>query len=256
MRAVRGRRDEFGTDRHPERIEGPAIVVADLFGYDAFGSLVGVAAGAVEILQRYRDAPFRAVFNAWGIGYVALNAVVSYGAFWVLYHWIGSSPSEASGQSPTVHLMGLAAGAGFGGAALIRARLASIRLPNGQEFGFGPVIVIETLMTVVDRQLDRQLATERYRTVHELMEGIDFERAKKRLPRKLFLAMQSVPEEEATQVTRPIDEIDRMEDLDSQDKSYLLGYYLLDLVGRELLASVLEDANRRSEYRLREPLQE
>ena len=55
--------------------------------------------------------------------------------------------------------MGLAVGAGFGGAALIR----------GQEFGFGPVIVIETLLSVVDRQLDRQLATERYQTVHELM---------------------------------------------------------------------------------------
>ena len=65
--------------------------------------------------------------------------------------------------------MGLAAGAGFGGAALIRARLATIRLPSGQEFGFGPVIVIETLLSVVDRQLDRQLATERYHTVHELM---------------------------------------------------------------------------------------
>ena len=36
--------------------------------------------------------------------------------------------------------------------------------------------------------------------MHKLMEGIDFERAKKRLPRKLFLAMQSVPEEEAAHI--------------------------------------------------------
>ena len=76
---------------------------------------------------------------------------------------------------------------------------------------------------MVDRQLDRQLATERYHIVHKLMEGIDFERAKKRLPRELFLAMQSVPEEEAAHIARPIDEIDRMDDLTSQDKSYLLG---------------------------------
>ena len=111
---------------------------------------------------------------------------------------------------------------------------------------------IETLLSVVDRQLDRQLATERYHTVHELMVGIDFERAKRRLPRELFLAMQSVPEEEAAQVSRPIDEIDRMDDLSSQDKSYLLGYYLLDLVGKEFLAAVLEDPNRRAEYLLSE----
>ena len=34
-------------------------------------------------------------------------------------------------------------------------------------------------------KLDRQLAAERYHTVHELMKGIDFERAKRRLPREL-----------------------------------------------------------------------
>ena len=90
------------------------------------------------------------------------------------------------------------------------------------------------------------------------MVGIDFERAKRRLPRELFLAMQSVPEEEAAQVSRPIDEIDRMDDLSSQDKSYLLGYYLLallallDLVGKEFLAAVLEDPTRRAEYLLPE----
>ena len=105
-------------------------MVVGLISYAALGSLVGVAVGAVEILQRYRDAPFRAVFNGWGIGYVVLNAAVSYGAFWVLYHWLDTPPADASGQSDTLHLLGLAAGAGFGGAALIRARLATIRLPS------------------------------------------------------------------------------------------------------------------------------
>ena len=169
-----------------------------------------------------------------------LNAAVSYGAFWVLYHWLDTPPADASGQSDTLHLLGLAAGAGFGGAALIRARLATIRLPS------------KRCCPSSIANWTRQLATERYHTVHELMVGIDFERAKRRLPRELFLAMQSVPEEEAAQVSRPIDEIDRMDDLSSQDKSYLLGYYLLDLVGKEFLAAVLEDPNRRAEYLLSE----
>ena len=174
-------------------------MVVGLVSYAALGSLVGVAVGAVEILQRYRDAPFRA----------------------------DTPPADASGQSDTLHLLALAAGAGFGGAALIRARLATIRLPSKR-------------------------CCPSLHTVHELMVGIDFERAKRRLPRELFLAMQSVPEEEAAQVSRPIDEIDRMDDLTSQDKSYLLGYYLLDLVGKEFLAAVLEDPNRRAEYLLPE----
>ena len=88
------------------------------------------------------------------------------------------------------------------------------------------------------------------------MAGIDFERAKRQLPRELFLAMQSVPEAEAAQVSRPIDEIDRMDDLRSQDKAYLLGYYLLDLVGKEFLAAALEDPTRRAEHLLPEPAHE
>jgi len=214
----------------------------ELYGYAVLGALIGLAVGAVEILQRYRDAPFRAVCNLWGIGYVVLNAAVSYATFWVVHHW-------AEGSN-TLQSLGLAVTAGFGGAALIRAKFTTIRLPNGQEFGIGPAIVIETLLAVVDRQLDRRLATVRYDTVHRLMRGIDFEKAKLRLPRELFLALQSVPEEEAEQVAGPIDEIDAMDGLSSQDKSYLLGYYLLDLVGKEFLASVLDNPRFRGEYLL------
>ena len=58
-----------------------------MIGYAGLGAFVGVVVGAVEILQRYRDAPFRAVCNGWGAGYLVLNAAVSYGAFWLLYHW-------------------------------------------------------------------------------------------------------------------------------------------------------------------------
>ena len=82
------------------------------------------------------------------------------------------------------------------------------------------------------------------------MQGVDFEKAKMRLPKELFLAMQSVPEDEAAQVARPIDEIDSMDGLNSQDKSYLLGYYLLDLVGKEFLTSVLNNPKLRNEYLL------
>ena len=232
------------------------MAVAVLFGYAALASLVGAVVGAVEILQRYRDAPFRALFSGWGIGYMLLNAAVSYGTFWVLYHWVGTPPSAAGEHNDPLHLLIVAAGAGFGGTTLIRARLATIRLPGGQEVGIGPAIVIETLLAEVVRQLDRQLGVERCRTVHRLMNGIDFDRAKKRLPKELFLALHSVPAEEAARLSKRIDEIDRMDHLSSQAKSCELGYYLLDLVGEKLLASVLEDPVRRREYRLRPSAQQ
>ena len=85
------------------------------------------------------------------------------------------------------------------------------------------------------------------------MDGTDFDRAKKPLPKELSLALHSVPAEEAARLSKRIDEIDRMDHLSSQAKSCELGYYLLDLVGEKLLASVLEDPVRRREYRLPPP---
>ena len=93
---------------------------------------------------------------------------------------------------------------------------------------------------MIDRQLDRQLATERYQTVHGLMNRIDFERATKRLPKELFLALQSVPQDRAAQVARPIAEIDRNGRSLIPGQAVPLGYYLLDVVSKEFLASVLD----------------
>ena len=78
----------------------------EVLSYAALGGAVGMVVGAVEILQRYRDAPFRAAFNGWAAGYLPLNAAVSYGTFWILYYWIDAPVPDASGQTGMQHLLG------------------------------------------------------------------------------------------------------------------------------------------------------
>ena len=56
-----------------------------------------------------------------------------------LYYWIGTQPSEAREQSDPLQLLGIAAGAGFGGIAPLRARLATIRLHLRDEVHRGPL---------------------------------------------------------------------------------------------------------------------
>ena len=198
------------------------MLVAGLFFHAGLGSLVGVVVGAVEILQRYRDAPFRAVFNAWGVGYIVLNVAG------VVRCVLGPLLLDRAAAVRRRQAHRSAATAGVVRGRRFRRRhgdpragLSTIRRPNGQKFGFGPAIVVETLLAVVDRQLDRSSPRERYRTVRLLMNGIDLQRASRRLPKELFLALQSVPEKEAAHITGRIEEIDRMDDLSAQGKAIL-----------------------------------
>ena len=55
-------------------------MLADFIIAGIFGAFIG----SVELLSRYRDAPFRAASSVSAITYVALNIVASLGALWLL----------------------------------------------------------------------------------------------------------------------------------------------------------------------------
>jgi hypothetical protein len=55
----------------------------------------------------------------------------------------------------------------------------------------------------------------------------------------VFQALQTVTEEETQRLTARLAEVDSMTNLSPSDKSYMLGYYLLDLVGADFLKDVL-----------------
>jgi hypothetical protein len=197
--------------------------------------LLGGLVGAVEIFQRYRAEPFRAVLNPWGAAYLVFNAGTSAIAFWVAA--VANSLTE---KTASLALMQWAALAGFGASALIRAKLLNIKLSDGKEVALGPEIVVQTFLAVLDRELDRYRGQRRFETVRRLMREVDFERAKLRLPLQVFQAMQAVTEEETEKLMQRVAEVDGLTTLSSQDKAYLLGFYLLDLVGEEFLAGILD----------------
>jgi hypothetical protein len=195
---------------------------------------LGALVGAVEIFQRYRAEPVPALANRWGIGYVAFNGAVALIAFWV-----ATSSDAMAGKAQGLDLMKWAATSGIASSVLLRTKLFDIRLADGKEASLGPEILVHTLLGVLDREIDRLRARSRFRTVRALFQGIDFERAKLRLPLQVFQAMQTVTEEETQRLMKRVAEIDELRTLDMQDKSYLLGFYLLDLVGEQFLTAIL-----------------
>ena len=129
--------------------------------------------------------------------------------------------------------------AGFGSAALLHAKLVNINVSQGREVALGPEIIVQTFLNVIDQELDRARAKIRFDSVHELMEGIDFEKAKTRLTSQIYQAMQQITEEQVQVVMERVREIDQTSNLDSQDRSYLLGFVLLDLVGEKFLREIV-----------------
>jgi hypothetical protein len=196
---------------------------------------IGALVGVVELFQRYRAEPLPALTNRWGIGYVLFNA--SAAAFAL---FIAIQADSLGAHTSTLDWLRWAAAAGAGAAAMLRSKLFSIRLSEGEERAVGPEIVLQSLLAVVDRELDRYRGLRRYEAVHQLFDRIDFDRAKLRLTTQLFSALQHITEDDSQRVLARIGEIERMTALAAQDKAYLLGYQLLDLAGEPFLRSVLE----------------
>ena len=205
-----------------------------LWPFYAGAAAIGAAVGAVEVFQRYRAEPLAALFNRWGATYLLFNGAVAGFAFYVAV-----VANSLGAGSPTLTLLEWMAGSGFGAAALLRSKLLTVQSTEGREVALGPEIVVQAFLTVIDKELDRQRGQARFVAVHRLMKDIDFDRAKVRLTAQLFQAMQRVTEEESGQLMERIAEIEQMKGVTGQDRSYLLGFYLLDLVGEEFLDDIL-----------------
>src|ERR1700722_16477030 len=129
--------------------------------------VLGASAGASEIVSRYRDEPLRAVGKPWGITYLLLNGIVSLGAYGLLIRYPKQLPASIEGD----HLM-MAFTAGFGAMGVLPSKFFFFRADDGKEYPIGPSIVTETFLRLLDRNIDRQRATERQDVVFERMKDI------------------------------------------------------------------------------------
>lgn len=214
----------------------------DLLPHYLVASFIGGLVGAVEIFQRYRAEPLEAVKTRWGLAYLLLNGALGALAFYVavLYNELTADGVKS------LTLIQWSAVSGFGAAAVLRSKLLNIQLSDGKEVALGPEIVVQTFLGVIDRELDRSRAKSRFESVRKLMAGIDFEKSKNRLPMQVFQAMQGVTEEESKTLMERVAEVSKLKSVSSQDKSYLLGFYLLDLAGERFLTDIL---GKGSKYR-------
>lgn len=207
---------------------------------------IGAFGGMGELLSRYRDAPWAAAFSPGGIAYTLINAAVAIVALAVL-----PFPDEFTADGTIDGNVLVALTAGLGGLALIRAKLVTVKVA-GNDIALGPALILDTLLAVVDRQVDRTLAEKRLQLVGQLMVGVSFEKAAFSLTRLLIGLLQNISAEEQQRLSLAVEQIRNRDDLNNRSKCLELGLLLLEPGGAAVLRQAVDEL--RDEISLTRPI--
>ena len=199
---------------------------------------MGAAAGATEIVAKYRDEPSRALATQPAAIYILINVGASLIALFMIreLNWdFGVNPDQ-------VNLVRIIV-AGFGAMVILRAAVFTIRAP-GKEAMIGPVNVLQTVLDACDRAVDRKRASTRATEVSRLMRNISFERAIIELPMVSLALMQNLSNEEQVRLRARVDDL-RGSRLSNEGKCLSLGLVLLGSLGVEALEAAIATVKAR-----------
>jgi len=197
-----------------------------------FGSLVGFS----EILSRYRDEPFLATANLYGLTYLGINGSISLGAFGLLLHYPTGIFPKIAGDHFMVSIV-----AGFGAMAVMRSKLFIFRSDDGKEYPIGPSIVLETILRVVDRKIDRLRASQREKRVFSSLKDIsNFDAAADYLTASL-LSFQNLSQDEKRDIAAVIQQYRDQKLWPPALKTMAIGFAFLTIAGEENFDQVVSD---------------
>lgn len=149
---------------------------------------IGGVVGAVEILGRYRHAPARAVLTGNGVVYILINV----GAAWAAYYMLNEF-QVFKDRTVAKDLVSVLT-AGFGSLVFMRSSIFKVRVGES-DIGIGPAAVLDTLLLIADRGVDRREAVARAQDVTELVSRVRDPRVVAKMLTKYSLAlMQNVDE--------------------------------------------------------------
>ncbi|PRP97693.1 hypothetical protein ENSA5_32000 [Enhygromyxa salina] len=194
---------------------------------------IGMGTALVELLSRYRDEPIKVIATsqfAWV--YLLLNGLMALGAHAILLD------SELTSTETTTSRLGLSVGSGLSAALVLRARVFTARLGD-EQVSIGPGYVVDQLLGIIDAQIDRRRALQRVSIVVEVMDGKDFDGSRIHASTMITGSRQNLSLQDQKDLANQIREVvDRK--IPDHEKSYALGFILLDFMGEAFLKAVAE----------------
>lgn len=202
----------------------------------AMVAAIGGGVGFCELLARYRDEPRKATQNVAAAFYVMVNITAAILALLLLDIF---RPDLVDTTSPTIQTEAAKILlAGLGAMAFFRTSLFNLKVVD-KDIPVGPGLILQVLLDVTDRAVDRGRATPRALAVSNCMKDVDFDKAKVSLSAYCFGLMQNVSDAEQSAVGQQITALDATA-ISPNIKSQLLGLLMLNIVGEDVLAAAIE----------------
>jgi hypothetical protein len=196
--------------------------------------LIGSVVGYSELATRYRDVPSAVIriLGAWI--YILVNGSAAALALYVVrvFSWDFGAQAADSRSFLQVLL------AGFGALIVLRSSFFSVRVGE-QDISLGPALLLNSLLSIADRNVDRIRAIDRARLVAKIMTDISFEKCREALPAFCLTSMQNVSAGEQADLRTAIDALSGSE-LPDAARSYSLGLLLMNVSGPAVLEGAVE----------------
>ncbi|MGA1864317.1 MAG: hypothetical protein ACMUHX_04575 [bacterium] len=197
---------------------------------------LGLLFGVAELLSKFKDEPFNVIKgNATAWGYIILNLIIVSVAFYFL------TKTSLFGKMET-DLLKAALTAGLGSSLLMRSKFLKVNI-SGKEAAVGPEIIVNVLLETLEKKIDRDRAIVRKDLVEELMVDIDFSRAKDYVVTTIIASSQINSEETTKAVMKEAEKIENSP-IDDIEKSYALGYLVMDIMGEKFLKGLFNNKNK------------
>lgn len=213
-----------------------AIQFVDYLMVAALGALIGF----VEILSRYKDAPFKVAFSLPGLFYLLLNGAASLIALWGIRLFDVSLIDNPNWTPEMVRWLQVGV-AGVASMILFRSALFTFRTGD-QDVSVGPNAILQVLLVAVDKEVDRMRGAIRAKIVEDAMDGISFEEAVTNLPPVVIALMQNLSDKDKNEILDSV-KIALESKAPERARVMTLGLNMINVVGEDILKAAIDMVN-------------
>jgi hypothetical protein len=195
--------------------------------------LVAVA----ELLSKFKDEPFKIIGkNPFAWFYILFNVIIGAVSLYLLYRTNLFGTTEYD-------LIKAAFTAGLGSTVLMRSKFFKTQF-NGKDIAIGPEFIINVFLETLETMIDRDRALERKNLVEKHMSDIDFSTAKDYVITTILASSQTHSPEVTKEIMEEADKIEKSQ-MSDIDKSYALGYLIMDYMGERFLKEMFKNNSDR-----------